>query len=138
MSPMNPMINGQFTSIEQVTGQFLTPGSVKPQSQTSDISFEDVLKAKKSEQLMADSVLKFSKHASMRLQSRGINMTEALQERLENGVEQASAKGIKESLVLVDQLAFIVNVPNKTVVTAMDQTETGSNVFTNIDGAVII
>ena len=58
--------------------------------------------------------------------------------RLEDGVEQAHAKGIKDSLVLVDSLAFIVNVPSKTVVTAMDQTETQSNIFTNIDGAVIM
>jgi len=57
---------------------------------------------------------------------------------LENGVKQASEKGITESLVLVDSLAFIVNVPNKTVVTALDQTEANSNIFTNIDGAVII
>ena len=57
---------------------------------------------------------------------------------LENGVEQAKEKGINESLVLVDSLAFIVNVPNKTVVTAMEQAETGNKIFTNIDGAVII
>ena len=49
----------------------------------------------------------------------------------------AEEKGIKESLVLVDNLAFIVNVPSSTVVTAMDQTETRQNTFTNIDGAVI-
>jgi flagellar operon protein len=53
-------------------------------------------------------------------------------------VDQAKNKGINESLVLVDSLAFIVNVPNRTVVTAMDQTETQSNIFTNIDGAVIM
>ena len=52
--------------------------------------------------------------------------------------QQAKEKGINESLVLVDSLAFIVNVPSRTVVTAMDQTETKSNVFTNIDGAVIM
>ncbi len=134
---MNP-IQSQFTSIEQVQSQFLNGQSVKPKTSSTDISFEDVLKAKQSEQVMQASELKFSKHATMRLASRGINMTESLSARLENGVEQASAKGIKESLVLVDQLAFIVNVPNRTVVTAMDQTETNSNVFTNIDGAVII
>ena len=53
-------------------------------------------------------------------------------------VQKASEKGIKESLVLMDSLAFIVNVPNKTVVTAMDQGESGDNIFTNIDGAVIV
>jgi flagellar operon protein len=56
---------------------------------------------------------------------------------LEAGVEMAEKKGIKESLVVVDSLAFIVNVPSRTVVTAMDQNESENNVFTNIDGAVI-
>ena len=54
------------------------------------------------------------------------------------GAGKAGAKGIRESLVLVDQLAFIVNIPNQTVVTAMDQAETQANIFTNIDGAVIV
>ena len=54
------------------------------------------------------------------------------------GAGKAGAKGIKESLVIVDQLAFIVNIPNRTVVTAMDQAETEENIFTNIDGAVIM
>ena len=74
----------------------------------------------------------------MRLENRNINLSEEQSMRLENGVQKASEKGIKESLVIVDSLAFIVNVPNKTVVTAMDQEESGDNIFTNIDGAVII
>ena len=49
----------------------------------------------------------------------------------------ASEKGIKDSLVLVDSLAFIVNVPNQTVITAMDSTQATENIYTNIDGAVI-
>ena len=73
----------------------------------------------------------------MRLEDRNINLSRKQSERLEAGVQKASEKGIQESLVLVDSLAFIVNVPNKTVVTAMDQGETEKNVFTNIDGAVI-
>ena len=99
-------------------------------SKTSDVSFEDVLRQQQQ--------LKFSKHASQRLESRNISLSEEQNARLEDGVEQAHAKGIKDSLVLVDSLAFIVNVPSKTVVTAMDQTETQSNIFTNIDGAVIM
>ena len=82
--------------------------------------------------------LKFSKHANMRLEQRDIALSAEQSQRLEAGVAKASAKGIKESLVIVDSLAFIVNVPNQTVVTAMDQTESEDNVFTNIDGAVII
>ena len=74
----------------------------------------------------------------MRLEERNISLTEEQNKRLQNGVEKADEKGIRESLVMVDSLAFIVNVPSKTVVTAMDQTETQDNIFTNIDGAVIM
>ena len=86
----------------------------------------------------AGSELKFSKHASQRLDDRNIKLSEEQSLRLEEGVQKASAKGITDSLVLVDTLAFIVNVPNQTVVTAMDQTESDENIFTNIDGAVIV
>ena len=72
-----------------------------------------------------------------RLSLRNIELTNEQMDRLNQGKIEASEKGIKDSLILVDQLAFIVNVPNNTVVTAMDQTENKSNVFTNIDGAVI-
>lgn len=70
--------------------------------------------------------------------TRNINLTDEQNNRLRSGVQKASEKGINESLVIVDSLAFIVNVPNKTVVTAMDQKEAADNIFTNIDGAVII
>lgn len=135
---MSNFVSGQYSSIEQIRGQYLTSKPVSGSKGTSDLSFEDVLKEKRNEQVMESSNLKFSKHASMRLSDRNIDLTEEVNRRLENGVEQASKKGVQESLVLVDSLAFIVNVPNRTVVTAMDQTETNSNVFTNIDGAVIM
>lgn len=128
---MNRIAN-QFSSIEQITDQYYRQKNVTGSTGTSDISFEEVLKQKQS-----DSQVKFSKHASQRLTSRNISLSEEQSRRLEDGVKQAGDKGIQESLVLVDSLAFIVNIPNKTVVTAMDQTETLSNVFTNIDGAVI-
>ena len=131
---MNNIAN-QFTSIEQVTDQYLRQNNIQNSSASTDgVSFEELL----SDKITGASELKFSKHASMRLDSRNISLTPNQNMRLENGVKQASEKGIKESLVLVDSLAFIVNVPNKTVVTAMDQKETNSNIFTNIDGAVIL
>ena len=126
---MNP-ISKQFLSIEQVNNQILNQKPVNNSANTLDLSFEDILKSKQE--------IKFSKHASMRLSERNISSTAEQNQRLQNGVEAASEKGIKESLVLVDSLAFIVNVPNNTVVTAMDKKETNNNVFTNIDGAVIM
>lgn len=125
-------ISKQFISIEQVQNQYLNNKDVKKNVQSTDVSFEDVLRAK------ADNTLKFSKHALMRLDSRDINLTAEQTNRLENGVTAARNKGINESLVVIDSLAFIVNVKNNTVVTAMDKNETQNNVFTNIDGAVIM
>lgn len=128
-------ITNQFSSIEQITGQYYHQEKINSPKGTSEISFEEVLKQKQSD--AEGTQVKFSRHASQRLTSRNISLSEEQSKRLENGVKQAGDKGIQESLVLVDSLAFIVNIPNKTVVTAMDQTETLSNVFTNIDGAVI-
>lgn len=128
----------QFNPNIAVSNQNFRPVKVNNQGNASDISFKDILDAKKTQQSTGDERLKFSKHAALRLESRNINLTPGQSQRLENGVAKASEKGIQDSLVLVDSLAFIVNVPNRTVVTAMDQTEADSNVFTNIDGAVIM
>lgn len=129
-------IRNQFTSIQQVADKYLSQNNGSSASkETAGVSFEEVLKRK--QEVSASSELKFSKHAAMRLEDRNINLSEAQNSRLEAGVQKASEKGIQESLVMVDSLAFIVNVPNKTVVTAMDQGESEKNVFTNIDGAVI-
>lgn len=100
----------------------------------SQLSFQNILEKKRFE----EQDIKFSKHAFSRLSERGIDLTDNQLKRLEDGARMAQDKGIKESLVVVDQLAFILNVPNKTVVTAMSQNETDSSVFTNIDGAVFI
>ena len=133
MSNLN--INPNFTSIERVAGTYLNPAAEsKPLGTLDGKSFEDIFK----EKLNSTSALKFSKHASQRLDDRNIELTQEQSQRLEEGVLKASAKGITDSLVLVDTLAFIVNVPNQTVVTAIDQTESEENIFTNIDGAVIV
>jgi len=128
-------ISKQFTSIDQVRNQYLNNTSTKNSVQeTGDNSFAKVLEKVSYEK----QPLKFSKHASMRLEARNITLSNDQNERLEAGVEKAQEKGINDSLVIVDSMAFIVNVPNKTVITAMDQNGTEDNIFTNIDGAVII
>ncbi|MCR5824367.1 MAG: flagellar protein [Lachnospiraceae bacterium] len=94
-------------------------------------SFEEIL-ARQKEQT---SGLKFSKHASERLIDRDIDMTDEQLERLETGAKKAGLKGINESLVMVDGMAFIVNIKNNTVITAVAGDD--EMVFSNIDGAVI-
>ena len=54
-----------------------------------------------------------------------------------SSVNKANTKGVKDSLVLVDDIAFVVNVKDKAVVTVMNKDEMKENVFSNIDGAVI-
>jgi len=82
--------------------------------------------------------LRFSKHASNRLSTRDITLSSEQLERVEKGVAKAWAKGIQDSLVMVDDVALIVNIGSKTVVTAMDKEQDEEGIFTNIDGAVIV
>ncbi len=130
--------NNSFLSIEQMQDRFLNQNSQTAGSTAKNgPSFQDIL-TKKTESTRHTGEIKFSKHAANRLVDRNIELTEEQVERLNLGAAKAEAKGINESLVIVDSLAFIVNVPNQTVITAMSQAETDENVFTNIDGAVII
>lgn len=128
--------NSNFLSIEQLQSQFLNAKPDVKKSSTQGVTFRDVLN-QKAHEVQAEDSLKFSKHATGRLADRNIQLTDTQLNRLNEGAQKACAKGIHESLVIVDSLAFIVNIPNSTVITAMDKNDTSDNVFTNIDGAVI-
>ncbi|MEQ1877701.1 MAG: TIGR02530 family flagellar biosynthesis protein [Bdellovibrionia bacterium] len=82
--------------------------------------------------------LQFSNHAVERMRSRGIMLEPNDVERIQQAVDKAHTKGSRETLVLMGDSAFIVNVKNKTVVTAMDREMMKENVFTNIDSTVVI
>ncbi|KKM12432.1 hypothetical protein SY88_04085 [Clostridiales bacterium PH28_bin88] len=96
-------------------------------------SFQTVL-----EQELKAQPLKFSQHARQRMATRRIALTAGDLERLGTAVDKAAQKGARESLILMDDLALIVSVANRTVVTAVDGAGIKENVFTNIDSAVII
>lgn len=126
----NQLINRNFTSIEQM--QELVGNKQKqsrPVHNTDGKSFGEILDSLKTESLT------FSKHANERLKSRNIDLSNAQLERLSSGTKKAMEKGIKESLVMVDDYAFIVNTKNNTVITAVSGND--DKIFTNIDGAVI-
>ena len=124
--------NNQFLSIEQLQEQYLKQQKkIQPVKTSGGFSFEEILQKQQTGEI------KFSKHAANRLNDRNIELTSEQLERLSDGTRKAGEKGIRESLVLVDELAFIVNTGSNTVITAMDQAETKENIFTNIDGAVI-
>lgn len=82
------------------------------------------------------SKVKLSKHAQQRLESRDISLSASEMDRINTAVQQAEAKGSKDSLVMMDNTAFVVNIPNRTVITAMSLAASSGNVFTNIDSVV--
>ncbi len=121
----------------EIRNNGLYPNKIKhAYSQTSfddqSNSFKNILDKKVNE----EKKIQFSKHANIRLGERSLNLTTNQMERVQSGVEEAKNKGIKESLVLVDNIALIVSVKNNTVITATNNNN--KNVFTNIDGAVIV
>ena len=144
---MNNMINNNINSIERMTEAISKRKKQDVNATYNGPSFTEILSRQKSiDELIADRTeetvvsggIRFTKHADARLMQRNIRLTDEQMTRLEEGTRKASDKGIKESLVLVDDLAFIVNTDKKMVITAIDQNSSEDNIYTNIDGAVII
>ena len=106
------------------------PAKAPAQAAPSGPSFADVLREK-------TSGVQFSGHAIQRVQRRGIEVGETTLARLSEGVDRAAGKGARESVIFVDQTAFVVSVRNRTVITAVDRDHMKDHVFTNIDSAVI-
>ena len=100
-------------------------GTVKPVQGTSFMETLDSVQG-----------VRFSNHAIKRLQSREINLNSDNVNRLSDAIDKAEKRGGKSSLVMVDDLAFIVNVHDRTVVTALDTNQRGEGVFTQIDSVV--
>lgn len=133
-------LQSSFVSIDQIKDTYLNSGKNTDWQKTDNeqnLSFQQILEKASGRDVSVQEVT-FSKHANDRLASRNINLNDDQLERLNKGVMQAKEKSIKESLVMMDNIAFIVNIKNNTVITAMDQGTGESNVFTNIDGAVIV
>ncbi|MCL2064529.1 MAG: flagellar protein [Candidatus Cloacimonetes bacterium] len=78
----------------------------------------------------------FSAHALVRLEQRNIIVDEQIRAQLGNAIEKIAQKGGRESLIMLDDIAYLVSIPNKTVITALEATD--SNVFTNIDSALLL
>lgn len=99
------------------------------QQETSRTSFDRIFQ---------NELLKFSNHAAKRLEQRGIELKGDQLAKIQHAVDKAAAKGSKESLILLQDMALIVNVASRTVVTAMDGNSMKDNVFTQIDSAIVI
>jgi len=106
---------------------------------TGSPQFRDVLRASTQAPPVATGTpLKFSAHAMQRLASRNIKLTSDDVARMNAMADKAAAKGSKQSLFLMNDVAMVVSIKNRTVITAVDQDSMKDNVFTNIDSAAII
>ena len=85
----------------------------------------------------AERSVRFSTHAQRRMAMRSIHFGQRQLRRLGEAVDKAASKGGRDSLILMDELALIVNIKNRMVITAIDRSSRRENVFTNIDTVVV-
>ncbi|EJW15597.1 flagellar operon protein [Paenibacillus alvei] len=91
-----------------------------------------------SQELHKQEDVRFSHHAQARMKERGMSMTPDLMQKMKQAISQAESKGAKQSLVVVNKQAFIVNVQSRTVITALDEASQQDHIFTQIDSAVLM
>lgn len=108
--------------------------SNKQAIKTSNKNFHNILENAKKKQ----DTIKFSKHALNRMDNRNINLNKQEMDRLINGFNKAKEKGVKDVLILIEDKIFIASIDNKTIITTVNKNQLKDNVFTNIDGAVIV
>ncbi|MBL7997148.1 MAG: flagellar protein [Candidatus Kapabacteria bacterium] len=123
-------INGvqlPFVPLGGVSGLQRTPNTVQPPPAKP---FAEILQEEAGK-------IRFSAHAQSRMTSRDMALDDSDMKRLENAVSKADEKGSRDSLVMLRDMAFIVSVRNRTVITALKGEQAMENVFTNIDSAVV-
>jgi len=103
-------------------------------SNSQNIAFENIL----NEKIQKQGSVKFSKHAQERLMSRNVKLSQNDIENINRAVEKAAKKGVKDTLIILGSTALIANVKSKTIITAATEESLKENIFTNIDGAIII
>ena len=124
----------QITSANTLKLQHAQAGLQTRAGTESNVQFAELLR----KEAVKPQSVQFSKHAALRVQERGIEMTDTLLSNLNQAVQKAQAKGAKDVVVIGESGAFIVNVPNNVVITTMSGAEMKENIFTNIDSAVLI
>lgn len=126
-----------MTSLDKIKPAATEPGVAQPQHRQVTHRAGDFAAVLQKELARGEGV-HFSKHAIARLQSRNIHLTPQDEARLAQGIERAAGKGGRDSLIVLRELAFIVNVQSRTVVTAVAEENFRESIFTNIDSAVLL
>lgn len=148
MNPTNPILYPNVSRVPSPNTNegIKRPGEAAIQKGEFDQSLEQAMSKMAPERLKPDANaslaaaqgLKFSAHATQRLRERQIQFDPETLSKMNDAITKADAKGVQDTLMITDKAALIVSVPNRTVITAMDRNNLNGNIFTNIDGAVII
>ena len=118
-----------FLSAQPLMPAATTSGAAKKTSDNGQ-SFAAVLDAARQ--------VTFSKHAMNRLKERNIDLSTDTLNKLGDTVDRMAKKGARESLIYLNDIAMVVSVANRKVITAMDGEGLNDNIFTNIDSAAIL
>ncbi|WP_209122380.1 TIGR02530 family flagellar biosynthesis protein [Alkalihalobacillus sp. BA299] len=110
------------------------PYSKKSISQMRQGNFRDILQT----EINSNKGIKLSKHAEKRLHERGISIDEDKWTVIQDKLIEAKSKGINDSLVVLNNAALIINAKSNTVITALDRDEASTQIFTNINGTILI
>lgn len=100
------------------------------QPQKTNTPFEQVL-SKATE-------VKVSKHAQQRLMERNIQISAAKWHEISQKMNEAKGKGITDAIVVTGETSLVVSTKNNTVVTALSNEEASNQIFTNINGAIVL
>lgn len=109
-------------------------GKVQPQKESGQESFKNII----SKEMNSGRPVSVSKHASERLHSRGVELSQERMQQVGGALDKAEAKGSRETLILFDDMALVASVPNRTVITAFDRDKLREGIVTSIDSAVIL
>ncbi|SDO84181.1 TIGR02530 family flagellar biosynthesis protein [Halobacillus sp. SY10] len=102
----------------------------EPLNQKPNVPFQQFLQEAKE--------IKVSKHAMERIRDRKIEISEQAWSKIGEKMTEANKKGVDQSLVVLNEATLVVSSKNRTVVTAMDRSETQSQIFTNINGTIFV
>lgn len=127
------VINGKIHFIEDFKGYGNTQCN-KSINSLKKTNFDEILKR----QIKKEDAFVLSNHAHERLRQRNIVLNQQDMKKVNEGINMGEKKGCKEIVILYKDIALVTNIKNRTVITAMAKDESQGNVFTNIDGMVIL
>ena len=121
------------------------PGQVRPRGspetaapKSGSGSFAEALRRARDFGLETQDQPKVSLHAQQRMQQRDISLTEEQQQQIGAAMQELSAKGANDAVLIRSDAAFVVNVPSRTIVTAVGSQELNDRIFTKIDSAMLL